>query len=107
MVAEETFVRPLGMAFVVMTQVARHPLLDPSNVVEDMIASSSLPSTMLMTLEWYVDVRYLRHDSSLKEPNIDSTRLAVVALATCLAPLPALNRVPDPASLSTQPVVEA
>jgi len=57
-VAEETFVRPLVMPFVVRTQVAsaRHPLFDPSSVVGDMIASSFLPSTMLMTLEWYVDV---------------------------------------------------
>jgi len=55
-VAQETFVRPLGMPFMVTTQVSRYPLLDPSSVVADMIATLFLPSTMLMTLEWYVDV---------------------------------------------------
>ena len=54
MVAQETFVHPLRMAFV--TEVARDPLFDPSSVVADMTASSFLPSTMLMTLDWYVDV---------------------------------------------------
>jgi hypothetical protein len=41
---------------------------------------------------------------SLREPNIGSTRLAVVAEATWMAHLPPLNRVPDPASRSKQPV---
>jgi hypothetical protein len=36
-----------------------------------------------------------------------SIRTVVVAQATCLPHLPALNRVPDPASRSTQVVVEA
>jgi len=74
------------MPFVVMTKVSRHPLFDPSNVVGDMIANSSLPSTTLMTLE--------------------CIRLVVVVEATCLPHPPVLNRVPDPASRSMQLVVE-
>ena len=48
------------------------------------------------------------NDSRVAETYIDSVRLAVVAPATCLAhPAPTLNHVPDPASRSTQAVVEA
>lgn len=55
---QETFARP--PAVVVRTIVPRHRLFDPRSVVADMSASSLLASTMLMTLEWYVDVvRYL------------------------------------------------
>jgi hypothetical protein len=101
----ETFARLLGR--LEGRRVPRRPLFDPSCAVAAMIATSSIPLTMLRTMVWYVKVACRHRSIFVAKRRKCSTRTAVVGPATYLAPLvPTLNRVPDPASQLTQPAVE-